>query len=244
MVEILLMGTFHFMEHDIDYYAEEAQKELWEINKKLLEFNPDAIAIEASINAQADIDESYKKFSLNDLSDYKKMNSETLGMISMYGGRYPIQYCNEAIQIAYRLGKVNKNDKIYAIDDDTGLNDIPEGETSEDIGAKIGHHLEKMKISSGNISDMLKRINSKEWSYHNKQLYILNNAIGAGKSYAGVDYVVEWYRRNLKIFANLQMICENERYKRVFVLYGAGHLYILRDLIKQCEGMELVDFVL
>jgi len=50
----------------------------------------------------------------------------------------------------------------------------------------------------------------------------------------------KWYMRNLKIFANLQKLCEN--YNRVFLLYGAGHLYILRELINQCEDMELVNY--
>ena len=87
---------------------------------------------------------------------------------------------------------------------------------------------------------MYRNINSDELSYHNQQLYLVNNQIGAGESYAGANYFGQWYMRNLKIFANLQKICE--KYRRIFVLYGAGHLYILRELINLCEDMQLADY--
>ena len=48
----------------------------------------------------------------------KKMQTETLGEIELFGQRLPIPYRNEAIQIGYRLG----HPKVYAVDEDMALN--------------------------------------------------------------------------------------------------------------------------
>ena len=151
-------------------------------------------------------------------------------------------YKNEAIQVGYRLGKSIGLDKIHAVDDDTALGIFPEDETPEYIKNAFRKHMEKLHgfMNEKDIPDMLRNINSDEWSYHNQQMYLVKNAVGAGGSYAGADFFGRWYMRNLKIFANLQKLCE--KHERIFSLYGAGHLYILRELINQCEDMELVDY--
>ena len=241
MTKIFLLGTFHFRESNIDFYTEETQNQLWELNERLKKFTPDAIAVEAAVHAQSAVDASYEKFSLDDLSDFEKMRNGTLGTINIFGGRYPIQYNQEAIQVCYRLGKTIGANKIHAIDDDTALGIFPE-EMPEHIKNMFNKHMEKMRgfEKQEKILDMLKDINSDEWSYHNQQLYLVPNVVGAGGSYAGADWFGQWYTRNLKIFANLQKLSGN--HERIFALYGAGHLYILRELINFCEDMELVDY--
>lgn len=62
MTEILLVGTFHFMESPIDFYSSEIQNDLELLVKNLLQFKPDAVAVEAAVNAQISVDESYQKF--------------------------------------------------------------------------------------------------------------------------------------------------------------------------------------
>ena len=121
MTEILLLGTFHFMESSFDFYTDKVQDELDDLTKKLLEFHPDTVAVEAAIHQQEAVSESYQKFNLKDLKNPEKMRSETLGNIHMFGQTYPITYNNEAIQIGYKLGKLLNLDDIYAIDEDIDL---------------------------------------------------------------------------------------------------------------------------
>ena len=109
------------MESSIDFYSSEIQNDLELLVKNLLQFKPDAVAVEAAVNAQISVDESYQKFELADLRDRNKMKNETLGEIHMFGETYPITYNNESIQIGYRLGKLLGLNKVYAIDDDTIL---------------------------------------------------------------------------------------------------------------------------
>ena len=59
------------------------------------------------------------------------------------------------------------------------------------------------------------------------------------KNQARVHLWYKWYERNLKIFSNIQNLCKNSN--RLFIIYGAGHLQILRDLINASENLTLVD---
>ena len=51
--------------------------------------------------------------------------------------------------------------------------------------------------------------------------------------------VASWYERNLKIFSNLQRLAAQK--ERVFLLFGAGHLRILRDLVQADRNLKWVD---
>lgn len=241
MTEILLLGSFHFLESSIDFYSSEIQNKLDLITRKLLTFNPAVIAVEAAAKAQEYIDKSYEIFDLMDLQDRNKMQNETLGEIYMFGQKYPITYNNESIQIGYRLGKMLAHSKVYAIDDDTILNmDVmynkPPSSLKEAMNAL---HADMNKHMNDTIVDMYKYYNSEEWSKLNHSIYIQANMISAGNNYAGAEMVTKWYERNLKIFSNIQRLADT--YRRIFIIYGAGHLKILRDLINADSNLKLID---
>lgn len=122
MTEILVLGTFHFLESPMDVFSEAAQEELDSLVRKFLPFQPDAVAVEAAIGAQAYLDRSYEAFRLEDLQNPKKMQTETLGEIELFGQMHPILYKNEAVQIGYRLAKQLGHPKVYAVDEDMALN--------------------------------------------------------------------------------------------------------------------------
>ena len=52
---------------------------------------------------------------------------------------------------------------------------------------------------------------------------------------------MHWYARNLRIFRNIQAIA-TEPDDRIMVIFGAGHLGILRQQLESYPGMELVEF--
>ena len=51
--------------------------------------------------------------------------------------------------------------------------------------------------------------------------------------------VASWYERNLKIFSNLQRLAAQK--ERGFLLFGAGHLRILKDLVQADRNLKWVD---
>lgn len=89
------------------------------------------------------------------------------------------------------------------------------------------------------IFDLYKYYNSDSWSKLNHSVYIQANAINIDNSYAGAEMVSKWYERNLKIFSNIQRLAAKSQ--RLFILFGAGHLQILREFINADENLKLVD---
>ncbi|MBQ7337938.1 MAG: hypothetical protein IJW40_05720 [Clostridia bacterium] len=240
MTEILLLGTFHFMESPIAFYSDKVQDELEMLAQKLLRFSPDAIAVEAAKDAQSDVDRSYHTFCLNDLRNVSKMQTETLGEIHMFGGTYPITYNNECIQIGYRIGKLAGLEKIHAIDDDTVWDTkVMHSPTPCLNDAMKALRTDEDKHTDDSLLALYRYYNGVEWSNLNHAIYIQMNAISTDHAYAGAQAVAKWYERNLKIFSNIQRISKNS--KRLFILYGAGHLQILRELIHADNHLKLVD---
>jgi hypothetical protein len=58
--------------------------------------------------------------------------------------------------------------------------------------------------------------------------------------YARADLVNNWYKRNLRIFANLNRVTEIGK-DRVLLLIGSGHLAILRQLASDSDYFCVVD---
>lgn len=239
MTKIFLLGTFHFMESQIDFYSSDVQNELAILAQGLLQFQPDAIAVEAAAHAQKDIDASYQNFSLSDLQSREKMQSKALGDIHLYGGTYPITYNNEAVQIGYRLGKLSAHNRVYAIDDDTALDMSAMNHPTPSLTAAL-HTLRDVDQPGNSLLERYRICNSEAWSKANHAVYVQANAIRTQENaYAGAEMVAKWYERNLKIFANIQHLAAN--HERLLILFGAGHLEILKSLINADCNLQLVD---
>lgn len=240
MTEILLLGTFHFRESNFDFYSPEIQEELEEISQKLALFKPETIAVEAAFHQQQIVDESYDKFQTSDLLKREIMETKDLGTITMFGQQCLITYNNEAIQIGYRLGKMVELKKIYAIDDDTLLDmsifDNPTDELKESMDI-LG--LDMAKHNNDSLKELYKYYNTHEWSKLNHDVYLAANSINRNEEYNGSMMVAKWYERNLKIFSNIQKLARNSN--RIFIIYGAGHLQVLRELINASENLILVN---
>lgn len=238
MTDILLLGTFHFLESPLDFYCAESQKQLETLAARLKTFQPDAIAVEAPPHAHRAVNDAFQTFSMEDLLEEDKMRTQTLGTIELYGNTYPITYHNEVVQICYRLGKMMGLSTIHTIDDDTILPAF----SSEDEALKQvvqTFHAEVQSHRNDSILDQFRFSNSAEYIRKHQQLYLEINRIQSGSCYEGAEHVTQWYRRNLRIFSNIQKLAT--QYNRVFILFGAGHLHILNELIQTSAQLKLMD---
>ena len=98
---------------------------------------------------------------------------------------------------------------------------------------------EKMRMMTEQAKDLkgfYSILNSDECIAFDHSVYLDINKINLGK-YEGSQLVLQWYERNLKIFSNLQNICEKG--DKVLVLIGSSHLKILKELITASGEMDL-----
>ncbi len=238
MTDILLLGSFHFLQTKIDIFSRESQAQLASLCDRLSGFHPDAICVEAGV--QQVIDNLYHALDPAIFGDCDKMRAAVLGEITLYGQRYPVTLNNEAIQIGFRLGKRCGLEKIYAIDEELLLDeslysvDTPE---VQQYHSKVGEFLNGITShETESILSQLRYFNSSEFSQKNHDI-LYESAHTLCRE--GKLMYASWYERNAKIFEKLKAVTVG--HDRVFIVYGAGHLKLLRDFIENDADMRPID---
>jgi hypothetical protein len=239
--KVLILGTFHFAnggEHMInveggDITSEQKQEEIREVVQKLLEFKPTKIAVESRKAKSRELNEAYLDYCLRD----SNITSEV------------ISHRNEIVQLGFRLGKMLNHPKIYPIDYPVNLPDELYEYAEKNYPTLYRKFMKEINeygttmsqvMKNNSIIEILRYFNNAERiNNEHSNLYLYMAQIGAGDNYCGADMLTEWYRRNLRIFGNLQSIAKPD--DRILVIYGAGHCKILKDLVSEYKDFELVD---
>ena len=99
-------------------------------------------------------------------------------------------------------------------------------------------------LRTNTIQDHLKYTNSEEAINFHHQAHLEFMRYGRGNRYAGVDYNVDWYERNMKMFQNLTRITDfqNEE-ERILIIVGEAHVKILKNFIEDAHYYEYVDIL-
>ena len=242
---VLLVGTFHFgypgldahktAETDqVDVLSEQRQKEMAELAEVIMRFRPNKIAMETQGGWL--------------MREYRTHQADNTPL-----GR------NEYYQIGFRIMDMAGIDTLYTVDADPLVNDLYEGPDSllhrpwldslyvgwdwggDDIISKQYAALYKQQ-------DLFERDHTLLESFLAlNDDHMLDRGFGAylhgGFELAdkrGADILsLHWYNRNLRIFRNIQEITTSPD-DRILVLFGAGHMGILKHLFECSPQYELV----
>lgn len=236
--QVAILGVYHFENPKLDYakfevadvMRPEGQKELAAVTKRLAKFRPTKIALEWHTERNEAVNADYQKY---------------------LAGQFELTR-NEVHQIGFRLAKELGHKQVYLIDHGGSPGDTNLGaamgyaqqkdpEAFKQINSVIGDFtqlFEKMQHEK-TITETLRFMNTADASHKNHGLYIRMVEIGAGDGYVGADAVTAWYRRNLKIYANLAKISEPG--DRILVVFGQGHKPILEQIAIDSEKVKIVD---
>jgi hypothetical protein len=227
-VRVLLLGSYHMSNPGADQFNLEAddvlapkrQTEIQAIVDRLVAFNATKVAVEAPWGDSA-------------------TSARWEGYLS---GARELRRSEEE-QIGFRLAHELGHETIYAVDVPSSLDferlqrvAMANPQTAARLGGmqQVGEEaISTMArwLAEGTIGLMLARMNAPDMIVKAHMPYIEFFApVADGDDYAGADMVASWYKRNLRIFANLTRIVDSEK-DRVFVIFGQGHIPILRDLV-------------
>lgn len=237
--KILLIGTIHFETPHLDKFelksddvlAPKRQQELEELTGILKRTNADKVMIERPFNQQMLIDSLYNAYSQN---------------------RYKLTV-SEREQIGFRLAKklnlkhINCVDVFYGMKHDSLLSVTAKEKNQLYLLNELGTTANNLKLEldsvlkRNSITEVIKYINKNELLQKNLSLYLKYFAkIGAGENYIGAESVSDWYLRNLAIYANvINQINANDKY--VILIFGQGHIPILKHLLQYNDDFELVE---
>ena len=248
--QVLLVGSWHFNypgldahkaseENKINIYSEKKQKELEELLIYISRFKPTIVAVESGKNTGYLIN-NYKRW---------KAGSENL-------------YANERSQIGMKLVGKFKLDTIYGVDAPSLMFDLFHDKDSLAPKTYIDSIYERHYFGG---EDPVSQRYTRFYTYKNEMTSkktllenfhyinsekVLDRTFGAylaggqfdSKNFEGADALsMFWYNRNLRIFRNIQTIPHDSQ-DRILVIFGSGHIPILRNLFEATPQFELIEF--
>ncbi|KUY30488.1 DUF5694 domain-containing protein [Elizabethkingia ursingii] len=234
-VKVLNFATFHMVytpdKHKVkfDQNDEKSKYETYEVAKMLAQFKPTIICVEIVPERNEELNNDYSGF-LKDKA-------------------YKTKIGGEVALIAYEVGKISGVKKIYGIDEQATaaynynigneLKNQVDSLTSKNYVKGLYKEFAAMEKLS--TLDKLKTFNSKEslekFININADILTYNSTKG---NFEGADEASKFYRRNLRIFSNLNQIPVTKD-DRIFIIMGATHTAFLSEFMKRSPKYELVN---
>lgn len=237
--EVLLLGVFHFSYPDLDAHTAEdknkvnilssqRQNEVRDLVDRLSAFKPTKIAVESM--SQDRIDSLYGIYRALELENKR----------------------SEIVQIGFRLASKMNHDTVYAVD--ASIPDLTVSEQDiETFGVDFSNREQHWEATYGeymnyldslrkvmSLPDYLLFINSKGIQQREHGQYLLYTSVGTTDNPVGADlWFPRWFNRNVRIFSNIQRITQPG--DKILVIFGNGHMHILKDLFNASRAFEVVD---
>lgn len=265
-VPIMLLGTFHFADKGLDGYkptttfdVNARQVEVQDVVERLAAFKPTKIAVELRAAEQEAMNQSYRAYVRGKLElgpdEVHQLGfqlARQLGHDGLYGVNAWDRYYDPPLDFEkLAQGRSALELNAYA---DTQLDFHPH----EDLAVYAEEHGQSYLLTEWDayyhglfekedeerlnmtLRDILCRANEAGALLEGHGYYMVGPIkIGAGNEYPGVDYVMHWFNRNLRIFANIQRITEPG--DRLLLIIGGGHVPILRHCVEASPEYDLAE---
>lgn len=231
--EILVLGTYHMANpgHDIhnmqadDVLAPRRQQEIAQLVDVLKRFHPTSVAVEADPDGPrpqqyADYLAGNHTLSRNEIEQIGFRLARELGLAAIspvdVDGDFPYE---RVVNWAKANGRSGAFDSLAAL-----------------TGARV--QAENDYLRSHTVLETLAYMNSDSLVARDVAGYFAWVPYGDRWDNAGADLVAAWYQRNIRIYHNITALIKSPN-DRVLVIYGAGHLGWLRQMIASDATVRL-----
>jgi len=246
--EVLLVGTFHFAYYGLDAHvtAEEdqvnvlspdRQKEMKQLVDHIAKFRPTKILVESGPNTGY-LMARYRKY----IKQPKSAGAREVDQIAfplMQAFDIDTLYGVDARTLAREMGNHKDSLAFHPF-----LDNVFQGydyKSEDRYSAKYNEWYDRDdKITLDNdLLTYFKHMNSDKVIDRGWGAYLIGDF--KNQDYKGTDaLMLNWYSRNLRIYRNVQMIAEPG--DRVMILFGSGHMTILKNLFDCSPEYNLVKF--
>lgn len=205
-----------------DMLSKTRQNEINELLSCLKKYEPTKVALEVLQENEEALNDQYVSFNKGDYS----------------------LTVNEVDQIGFRIAKECGHKKIYAVDWNEKQEDIPD---LSDLGdwivtdeykafTKVAQELiseSNTYLQKHSIKEFFLWLNDPQNVLKGQELYMKLALVGSESNPVGTMWTAKyWYFRNMLIYKNLVSLIDSNE-ERIFVLYGAGHLHLLLQFLKE-----------
>jgi hypothetical protein len=236
--EVLLLGTFHFDNPGLDVaqfenaniLSAKRQQEELEVVKRLNEWRPDKIFVEADPKGQTKLDSS--------LDEFKE------GSFILKAG--------EIHQLGFRVARDLDLPSLYGVD-------YRESQFPFDSLVKVATETKQFRFLdwiNRSIDSIQKSFNAGLKTHTVQELLLAQNAetarrfevgayfdflpVGPVDNHVGSYLTAEWWRRNMVIYENILKRLDGKE-KRILIIFGSAHTSLLREMMRYNDKLEIVD---
>ncbi len=233
--QVMVLGTYHMANPGLDLVKSQIrdtlgadrQKEIAELVEMIAKYKPTKIMVEVQPENTA-VNERYRKF---------------------LDGSYTLA-ASEIEQVGFRLAKRFGHKQLYGIDHKTNMDfgkvfGFAQANGMSDMIAKVSQTVEKIgKIMEDmdkkyTVPQLLAIHNTPESLLLSQSFYVELVKVAAKGEYPGADMLADWYKRNLRTYANMRAVAEPG--DRILVIFGAGHAYYINQTVQESLDMQWVD---
>lgn len=211
-IHVLNFGTIH-LSGSTDAYSSvtninnpQVKLELKQIVGYLAAFKPTIICVEIPPESTEYINETLKKYKIDQTAR--------------------INYSEEVNVIGLEVARLSGAKKIYGIDNPIGF-DYPSlikiansSKTDSTYVATIMNNYEQLNRKP--ILEQYQQINTPEYKKETFDLYNHLATMSTAGNFEGADIIAEFYKRNLRMYANFSKI-EMNSHDRILIIMGATH---------------------
>ncbi|MBV1911455.1 MAG: hypothetical protein KUG78_19335 [Kangiellaceae bacterium] len=262
--EILILGTYHFQNPGLDviksttfdHLSKKTQQEIALVNSRLVGFNPDKVFIERPVTYQKSINKTYQQYLHGTFGIDKKANeiyqlgfkvAAQLEHKEIYTvdapGVFPYDELEEGIRrfgltgVTKALEKVSKGHKESDKADAsrTVIERLVNINRPENI---LSYHMFYTDLATQVISPTPQHRLEASEKIVDKIKHIM---VPLDPDYIGAELAAEWYKRNIKIYANIYKRVNKSTDKKILLIIGAGHVRILQHMFEDNPNFELVN---
>jgi Family of unknown function (DUF5694) len=234
--QVMLFGVFHFSNpgndvvktEQIDVMTPANQVYLEDLARRIADFNPTVMLLEFDPENLAPMQEKYRQF---------VAGTHELGS-------------NEIYQLGFRIANMSGLETVYSFDEQQVGWEADElfeymekhdPEMQAKVNGLIAEITEAIDLAhtTKSLAQLLMQSNDPQQDRLNKYFYVLTNQVGAGHNFVGADSAASWWRRNFRMYANIQKHAQPG--ERVVAIGGQGHTAILKDLLALDADRIAVD---
>lgn len=233
-VHLLILGTYHMDNPGLDAVNVEAddvlsprrQTEIAALNRALAAFRPTRVAVEADRGSRTWPDR-YRAWLAGDRTPGRNEIEQVAMPVARAAGLESI----EAIDFPMLMSGLRYDEIVFPPAPPPSAGPAAPRELSE----------EELLLRRLSVGDNLRRANdpARIAAGHRAYMDLLLPDPDDPAIYARSDRLLYWYKRNIRMMANLARVAGDG--DRIFLLVGSGHLAILRDFALHSPRFCLVD---
>jgi hypothetical protein len=241
-IPVLILGSYHMRNAQTNVFNPDVddvlgarrQAEMADLVERLVRFRPTQVAVEVERHREEALNQAYR------LAQAGERDLEA----------------TEVQQIGFRVAMAAGLPGVHAVDDTLteeafGPRDL--GEIFEWAGVHDPERHRALVVEGGGgflrefnarqrahtIPQILRWFNDPAYAARDHGQYLLTAELGDPAGTVGMPWVLGWYHRNLQIYLNIVRLATPGA--RIFVVYGAGHLALLRHFFESSPRFVLED---